>query len=172
MLKRAAVALVTSCCCLAPEARADWQYTRWGMSLQELLGADQGIVKTTTAVQEDRAYGFGKPMASGHYEAMGTEFSVDFLFDSDKLSGVALYMDSSDAAARINAALGDQYGKPDESTSEFDPTTECQTDYRRWRDLQAGNVIAFRSWTCVGTNAPSDYHVIYRPILRAESTGL
>ncbi len=69
----------------APEAHADWQYTRWGMTPQQVIDASGG-----QAVKNDNVSGDSADDAQGllqAYYSMGTyKFMVVFLFD--RSSGV------------------------------------------------------------------------------------
>ncbi len=171
--------MVLACAALvftAPHAFADWQYTKWGSNLTDLQATPgQNIVPTTPKEQKDHAYAFGTPLAKTTYKALNTTFDVHFLFSDNKLNGVVLYMKDVETAARVLAALGDQYGKPDKDTSNYDYQSNCQKDYRSWRGDASGNVISFSGWGCLDMgdgNAPSDYHIMYRPILETSKTGL
>jgi hypothetical protein len=153
-------------------AHADWQYTRWGSRVDEVLSsAGQVVTKTTAQEQKDRAYPFGEPLAKTTYSAQGVEFPVDFLFSSNGLSGVVLHMNDGETAANIGGALAAQYGATETAEKSFDKATQCWTDYRVWRDAKAGNLVSFRSWSCT-TPGVHSYTVIYRPIPGASSSGL
>jgi hypothetical protein len=160
-------------CLLTTQAFADWQYTKWGSTLEELRAIpNQTILTTSPKEQKGLAFSFGTPMAKTTYKAMETTFDVNFLFENNKLNGVVLYMKDIETAARIGTALGDQYGKPEKDTADYDKLSDCYTTYRLWRDEQAGNVVSFRSWACVGPDAPSSFHVMYRPIISKANSGL
>ncbi|WP_428429489.1 hypothetical protein [Pararhizobium sp.] len=171
-MKVCAVSLALSAATALPAA-ADWQYTRWGAPQKEvMLTPGQNILATSPKEQEDLSYGYGQALAKTTYSAVNTKFSVSFLFREDQLSGVVMYMDDRATAAHVGALLGDQYGKADEDTSEYDNLTNCTTESRSWRDVKAGNVIAFRSWFCPQAGGPQNHYIMYRPIVGATETGL
>jgi len=69
--------------CATP-ALADWQYTRWGMSPQDVVAASNG---TARAVQDEKRKRVRKMsrLAVGQVKEGDTTFEVEFYFDNQKL---------------------------------------------------------------------------------------
>ncbi|WP_043062132.1 hypothetical protein [Brucella anthropi] len=152
-------------------AKADWQYTKWGESLSSVLAkTDRSIAPTTASEQHDEGKTFGQALAKTTYEASGTTFDVRFFFTDERLSRVSLRMDNAKTAARIQTALGDQYGKP-ELESQIAASMSCSRISQIWRDQDKGNIVEFSGFDC-GPGQENRYHVIYRPISDAGTTGL
>lgn len=154
-------------------AVADWQYTKWGMSLSELSTLkDKHFYTTTTKEQNSGKFQFGVPLAKTIYMAMGTVFDVNFLFLDDRLTGVVLRMEDLSTAERVLSALDNQYAEPVRSLSKFDAATDCKTIDKSWRDTERQNVVSFYLFNCVNQSVRSSYRVLYRPILNKAMTGL
>lgn len=69
--------------CATP-ALADWQYTRWGMSLEEVLAASNG---TVSAVKDEKSKRVRKlpRLAVGTAKEGDVTFHVEFFFEDKKL---------------------------------------------------------------------------------------
>lgn len=152
-------------------AKADWQYTKWGESLSSVLTkADYGVVPTTEGEQHDEGKTFGLALAKTTYNASGATFDVRFFFTEERLSRVSMRIDNAKTAARIQTALGDQYGKP-EQENQIAASRSCSRISQIWRDRDKGNIVEFSGFDC-GPGQENLYHVIYRPISDARATGL
>ncbi|NEX94209.1 hypothetical protein [Caulobacter sp. 17J65-9] len=71
---------------LCGSAAADWEYTRWGMTAQEVVAASGGQVALDAGTSGDRTKGFTVG-AVGRYEFEGYHFRSVFYFND---SGLAL----------------------------------------------------------------------------------
>ncbi|PDT05177.1 hypothetical protein CO666_06005 [Rhizobium chutanense] len=119
---------------------------------------------------EDRSLpAYGKPLLSGPYKAGAEKFSADYLFNSNKLSAVVLYMSDREQAVRVNAQLRAQYGRPELDDLDLGPPTYCTTETRTWRDSERGNLVTFRGRIC---RAETSQYLIYRPIVGSMKSGL
>lgn len=114
------VAAATALAMAAP-AHADWQFTRWGMSVDEVLAAGEGRVARIPADQveaESTMVGTQcRTQISGPYELAGTTYSkVNLCFDATGLARVMLYADELDYGA-VDRALVSTFGEPAAETS-------------------------------------------------------
>lgn len=99
-------------------AHADWQYTKWGMTPQEVIDASGGI-----AVPDPQSQGHSIKddisLLTGPYQidsvnAGRFEFSAYFLFDKQTrtLSRVSLRLKNPEQCNSLARELNDKYGTP------------------------------------------------------------
>lgn len=136
----------------AEPAKADWQYTRWGMNPYEVIDAAQG------AVQMNIPPGMNtetlRTMMYAPYQAGDINFNAYLYFDkSDKLSMVKMVAEDPSRCTSIVQLLNQTYG----------PSQNRSTIGRSWRDEKNGNIITFTE--IVGCD------VSYSPIFTAGRAG-
>jgi hypothetical protein len=68
----------------ATPALADWQYTRWGMSVDEVLAASNGSASKVRDDKDKRVRKLPR-LALGTVKEGDTEFTVEFFFEKKKL---------------------------------------------------------------------------------------
>jgi hypothetical protein len=160
-MKIAFVALIMA---LGGSARADWQYTRWGMAEAEVVAASNGSAVASDARQQ--GMNFDKPgietKLTAPYTAGPFAFDARFSFSKDKgaLVRVQLWPVDKMQCTQLQTELGTKYGRPTHSKVE----QIGRTIY--WKDDQAGNVISFSS--VLGITC----YVSYDPIVTPVSGGL
>src|ERR1700743_1113292 len=90
-MKLLGIALAFACCGVSA-AKADWEYTRWGMTPQEVVSASKNLAKKGTDLHPDSDGNVTKlvaPFQSGKFA-----FEAQFGFDAaDRLSSVTLVLD-------------------------------------------------------------------------------
>ncbi len=99
---------------LAAPAQADWQYTRWGMSPEQVAGASAGSVSLDSGTANDEIPG-EKVGARGTYSSGPYNFKVVFYFSERKLVDVRLRLISDnilDDAWKLKNDLDGIYGRP------------------------------------------------------------
>jgi hypothetical protein len=139
-------------------AHADWQYTKWGMTPEQVIEASGGTVSKIPAGQQP---GKSRPgfvaLLSGVYSTGDFNFKVDFQFAKDKLEMVGMNLVEHDRCKRLQSALLSRYGPPWENRS------NNSGPHLIWHDRESGNTVQF-------SDAPSIYvcHVLYE---RLEVTG-
>jgi hypothetical protein len=78
-------------CCSASAAKADWEYTKWGMTPQEVISASKNLAKAGSDTHPDSDGNVTKlvaPFQSGKFS-----FEAQFGFDAaDRLSSVTLVL--------------------------------------------------------------------------------
>ncbi|MFO1183940.1 MAG: hypothetical protein U1E56_04055 [Bauldia sp.] len=78
-------------CCAASAAEADWEYTKWGMSPQQVVAASKNLAKESTDLSRDSDGNVTKLIAP--YQGGKFSFEAQFAFDpSDKLASVTLVL--------------------------------------------------------------------------------
>ena len=140
---------------------ADWEYTSWGMSPEQVLAASAGKASKNDDVEErstDDAFGLLKaPHNAGKFK-----FEVIFLFDkvSNKLTTVNLQLMNHNVGHDLHGALMTKYGAP--ISTQDDEIVGASV----WRDEEQNNTI---SWLRIGT----DYFSLqYKPIKSEQTEGL
>lgn len=76
------LSLLIALCVVSP-AHADWQYTKWGMSPEEVVAASNGkahLVSDAEATKYFRSAEYVIALAKGDHSADGEKFSVTFDF--------------------------------------------------------------------------------------------
>src|ERR1700688_187290 len=105
---------------LASPAAADWQFTKWGMTPEQVVKKSPTPVKKVAP--EDRDQGGhltiekGMPnLLEGDWTSGAFKFHVTYRFDARRhLSAVDLEILEDGQAMDVANALSDRYGKPDQ----------------------------------------------------------
>jgi hypothetical protein len=159
-----ALAMVT-----ATPAAADWQYTKWGMTPEQVTAESGGkAVETTAEEQKGNAHPAGvksdvhlkAPFESGRFQ-----FVAFFYFSAPggRLVGVHLNLKNAELGAELLASLRKKYGKPDIDHNR--DVTPALLNYRVvWR---AGSDLI----TYFGL-PPKMFSVRYDPLITTDNEGL
>ncbi|HEY0180547.1 MAG TPA: hypothetical protein VGC30_13085 [Dokdonella sp.] len=134
-----------------PAAQADWQYTHWGMSKnQVLLAADGALSDTMTRRAADPYVGL-----RGHYEAGPHKFDAAMLFDAgDNLTGVLLSQRTSGECVQTLGDLKAKYGAGQDLTTRRGPIEIL------WSDAQSSNRIKYEARDRVAPRGATGGHDI------------
>lgn len=111
---------------------AHWQYTRWGMTQEQVIAASHG--KAVIRPKKLSNLG-GKPETElgGSYEAAGRAFDLVFTLSNGKLSLVTL---TTKSCGGLGTDLRSIYGQPLSVQGGAFPVTQ-------WDDKQNGNRVTF-----------------------------
>jgi hypothetical protein len=122
----------------ATPAHANWQYTKWGMTPEQVIEASGGTVSKTPEDQQKARGRFGfVELLSGTYTSEDFHFKVDFQFSKNKLEMIGMVPTESDRCKRLQSALTSKYGLPWENRSDrYGP-------HLIWQDRAHGNTIRF-----------------------------
>jgi hypothetical protein len=109
---RAILAAIVIVAASAPHARANWEYTKWGMTPEQVVGASKGAVKIVPAADryKDDEHEIA---AQGSHNDGPLHLDVGFMFDN-KGGGLTcvLYNATGEDAAVLKAILIKRYGPP------------------------------------------------------------
>jgi len=95
-----ALALV---CCGASAAKADWKYTKWGMTPQQVVSAAKNLTRESSDLHPDSDGNVTKLVAP--YKSGEFSFEAQFGFDAaDRLSSVTLVL--NDKSAGMDMDMG------------------------------------------------------------------
>jgi hypothetical protein len=146
-------------CVYSTIARVDWQYTRWGMTVQEAVNASGGQLKLCQNNECKTARTMQlEPRAFGLYQSAEFKFISYLLFDAQgKLSAVKLHMADKAKELSLLAAMRDKYGPP--SGQENSP----HYTVRLWRT--PSEEVSLLTWS-------GDAVLMYKPVPAASSKGL
>jgi hypothetical protein len=120
-------------------ALADWQYTKWGMSPEDVVAASNGkahLVPEAEAAKTLHSSEYVIPLAKGDHSANGEKFSVmfDFTRQAKRLQTVTLTATDPSRCYIYKRMLLNKYGAPID-------TERGPTEGLKWRDLPSGNAI-------------------------------
>lgn len=158
----------------AETARADWQFTRWGMSEAELTTKSPNIVPTTSDERSGRSNPYvGTALYKSGYRALEVDFVAYYLFQDGKLSSVHLVPADASQWPKLNIALEQVYGKPidDKSHQSSGGTMFCTFIDKKWRAESEKNTVSAVGVSC-NNNRKDVYSISYSPILSSSKTGL
>lgn len=103
----------------ARNASADWQYTKWGMSPEEVLVASKGKLKPCTpSACKGKNTDSATPKHYGEYRSGEFRFTIVTLFNNrtGKLSTVSLQLLDPTQGPSLIGALRTRYGEPANSS--------------------------------------------------------
>jgi len=96
-------------CCSAGAAKADWQYTKWGMTPQQVISASNSQAKEGSDLRPDSDGNVSKLVAP--YQIGTFVFQADFGFDAaDRLSSVTLVLNDPSASMDMDAGAESHKG--------------------------------------------------------------
>jgi hypothetical protein len=139
-------------------ARADWQYTKWGMSPEDLMSLGKGNIvrasqRESSPNNEDvPGRGRGTTMAikadlvlRSAFIAEGMTYNALFYFNTKGLFVVALIPQSKEDGLKTSKLLNDTYGAPEgeERLGRDEGYVGGCIVRRRWRSRPDGNLITF-----------------------------
>jgi hypothetical protein len=110
----ASAGLAALCSCLTVPAKANWAYTQWGMTPEQVAAASSGAVQVLPSSQRTRNDVLGWEMAAkGTYKDGSLTMDIGFTFDTQH-GGLTcvMYNVMGDDATVLRETLGKRYGKP------------------------------------------------------------
>jgi hypothetical protein len=164
-----ALAIFIALAVLLPQlqARADWQYTRWGMTIDQVIGASNGALQpcTTEACgKPSEGDGLSKG-AFGPYDSGAFKFNAFLFFDQEgKLQRVELKPINRDKLPELFAALRAKYGEPTRSSNLLGEVSTWFTS--------SDQIILFEEESSSGLAPIGLTKLIYLARVSADSKGL
>ena len=102
-MKLSGLVLALICCCTSA-AKADWEYTKWGMTPAQVASAAKNLTKASSDLQPDSDGNVTKLVAP--YQSGKFSFEAQFGFDAtDRLSSVTLVLNDKSAAMDMGADM-------------------------------------------------------------------
>lgn len=116
-----AAVIATSIIFFTGAAHADWQYTRWGMTIDQVAAASNGSLRPCTVKGcEGPSGGEFEPKLFGPYTSGKFNFTAFSLFDkSGGLARIYLRLEDPAQASRLHDALTSKYGNPSTKDAGF-----------------------------------------------------
>jgi hypothetical protein len=161
MMIRAAASLATFLVMTAV-AQADWQFAKWGMSLDQLIAAGKGSVVKTTPEEgrkQEMGAGLGPAVAKSDYASNEIKSSAYYYMKQDKLAAVRLLPVSVSDGPRVAEQLRKTHGRPFEDRQ--DQIGDCKYKAIKWRDNAGRNLVAYVQVDCADRNSAA---VQYEPL--------
>ena len=158
--------VLTLTCCGASAAKADWEYTKWGMTPQQVVSASKNLAKEGSDFHPDSDGNVTKLIAP--YQRGTFAFEAQFGFDAtDRLSSVTLVLDDKSTDMEM-----DSMDMDDKSMETHDPSVHRGT----CRDLEvrlkanygpppysgASHLYAIEKWQDQKNKNNVDYHALYQ----------
>lgn len=166
-VSRAGFLLVLTLLLLSQPSHADWEFTKWGMSPEEVLAASNGTATRMAAEDKGPKYigppASGTPLLKGMHKTWNFDFSVTYFFVDEKLYGVRLKPELALESVPLQWELRSHYGEPN---FEKNYGEACRYIQREWLDRSAGNGIQF-----IDANCGSDLHNVSLYFLPLDATG-
>lgn len=93
-------------------AQAEWEFARWGMSVDDVVAASNGVAAKVKKDRAKRVWDFDR-LAAGSWEEDGIDYELSFYFDSKEktLKLVDLVPKETDCD-RVIANYAAKYGAP------------------------------------------------------------
>lgn len=136
-------------------AKANWQYTRWGMTPDQVVHASKGTASEVPFDPQTSINGL-KCVVQGTYQSGSQLFSLSACFDDQGLQMIALSISTGVTLGEIqefSSALSAKYGTGTPGgSSGILPTTI-------WTDQKDGNQIELEDLTSIG-----QLMILYTPL--------
>ncbi|MGY3610455.1 MULTISPECIES: hypothetical protein [unclassified Bradyrhizobium] len=99
---------------LAGPANANWQYTKWGMTPDQVIAASRGEMKKCDATCSKQRTDTETALTYAKYRSGEFSFTAFAFFgnSSNRLEYVELRLDEASKAYRLLAELKSKYGEP------------------------------------------------------------
>lgn len=156
------VALIVLIVLATSPAHADWQFTKWGMTQEEVIAAGgPEIVSVEVGEREKQRVTGGAPTLKMRYESGRYEFNVYFIFgDRDrKLMQVRSVLRRGGNCDALYQTLRQKYGEKN-VIERLGRDVIIST----WRDEEAGNEVALvQAGECT---------IVYSPLSSSDTEGL
>ena len=170
-MKRLGIALALVCSATGA-AKADWAYTKWGMTPAQVTGAAKNLTKKNSDLHPDSDGNVTKLVAP--YKSGKFSFEAQFGFDpADRLSSVTLVLKDKSAAMDMGMDMGaDMNMKMDQDVC-HDLGASVKTQYgprqgggaahalysiETWQDQKSSNDIEYAVLSGVGCDV--EYSVV------------
>jgi hypothetical protein len=149
-MKFSGIVLALACCC-ASAAKADWKYTKWGMSPQQVVSASTNLAREGSDSRPDSDGNVSKLVAP--YQSGKFIFEAQFGFDAaDRLSSVTLVLNDKSASMHMGADMkmdqGECHDLQVSVNAEYGPpqgggTADMLYSIETWQDQKNKNSVKY-----------------------------
>jgi hypothetical protein len=149
---------------LAGPALANWQFTRWGMSPDNVAGHSSDIrIATPNEKELYKAPAPGELLLISGYATANIPFVALYYFQDEKLTAVSLVPNDAKDVGKMQDTLRAEYGKPtSEITTSFSPG--CVDWIKKWKMEWDGNLVTFDWVFCIsGKLDTKRLRILYQP---------
>jgi hypothetical protein len=150
--------------CSASAAKADWQYTKWGMTPQEVVSASKNLAKEGSDSHPDSDGNVTKLIAP--YQLGTFSFEAQFGFDAaDKLSSVTLVLDDKSTDMEMDSMDDKSMETRDASVHRGtcrDLEVRLKANYGPPPYSGASHLYAIEKWQDQKNKNNVDYHSLYQ----------
>ena len=159
------ISVLSLCVFYALPAAGDWQYTRWGMSPDQVMEASKGQLKRCDQTCEGQNTKADAARLFGNYRAGEFSFTTFAMFNkqTNKLSLIILELQQKEKGLSLIGSVRTKYGEP--STK----NVTAMMSFYVWRDAKDQiSIIA------IGLNHSSfnDVSLRYQPRITESNKGL
>jgi hypothetical protein len=150
---------------------SNWQFTRWGMSPNNV--ANHSDVRKPTPDEKElyKAPAPGDLLLVSGYATANISFFALYYFQDERLTAVSLVPTDTKDVGKMQDALRAEYGKPtSESTSSISPG--CVAWLKKWNMEWDGNLVTFDWEFCLsGKLDTKRLRILYQPLRSSEGKG-
>jgi hypothetical protein len=149
-MKLAGIVLAVACCGTSA-AKADWKYTKWGMTPQQVVSASGNLARENSDLRPDSDGNVSKLVAP--YQGGKFPFEAQFGFDAaDRLSSVTLVLNDKSASMPMGADMkmdeGECHDLQASVDAEYGPpqgggTADMLYSIETWQDQKNKNNIKY-----------------------------
>lgn len=154
--------LVALCAVPISNAVADWQFTKWGMTPEEVSASSHGELQPTQPNERENRGGL--PLLKMEYQSRDFRFSAKFVFNKQRrLSAVILDPLDMGECGQIQQSVLSQYDK-----AEIVTRSPMSLNYA-WRDHSHDNRVTFSN------NLPGQFSycvIAYESLAASTKSGL
>ena len=144
-------------------AHADWGWTNWTMSAEEVAGRSDGTVRRVEGGLGDQVNGWDL-RAEGRTRQDGIGFAAQFYFDpAGRTLHVVRLTPAPQDCPKLVRLLTDRYGPARDEGLTLTGNPGVTFTAFKWRDAKHGDFIAYSANTKFGELAPGCF-VRYRPL--------
>lgn len=119
--------------------QANWQYTRWGMTIDEARRASQGAMQQVGEKDDPRESKLGTERLRGWYKTADLTFVASLMFDKGgHLSEVKMYSADPKQTPAVVAAVRAKYGSPDRQQTAAHNLYWYRNDDQIWLKTDSG----------------------------------
>src|SRR3984957_11600727 len=138
-------------CCGVSAAKADWKYTKWGMTPQQVVSASNHLARENSDLRPDSDGNVSKLVAP--YQGGKFPFEAQFGFDeANRLSSVTLVLNDKSASMDMGADMkmdhGDCHDLQVSVDAEYGPpqgggTADMLYSIETWQDQKNKNNVKY-----------------------------